>query len=73
MWHHRPGKALDVAVYDNAVMVIGTDRRFYRYNHMTRSWARTTGVRGNSIAVGPEGQAIITSSDLLKGIYYQSN
>jgi hypothetical protein len=33
-WHHRPGKATDVGAYDNAVMVVGTDNRYYRYNHM---------------------------------------
>ena len=32
-WHHRPGKAIDIGAYDNAVMVVGTDKRYYRYNH----------------------------------------
>merc|ERR1711918_318758 len=33
------GKALDVGCYDDAVMVVGTDGRYYRYNHAQRSWA----------------------------------
>lgn len=70
-WHHRPGKALDVGCYDDAVMVVGTDRRYYRYNHAQRSWARTTGASGAAIAVGKDGQALITTH---RGhIWYQNN
>jgi len=32
-WHHRPGKAIDIGAHGNSVMVVGTDRRYYRFNH----------------------------------------
>lgn len=54
-WHHRPGAALDVAANGDAVMVIGTNRRYYRYNHKTRGWAQTIGSSGRAISLGPNG------------------
>jgi hypothetical protein len=70
-WHHRPGKAIDIAAYGDSVMVVGSDRRYYRYNHKTRGWARTVGSGGVNVALGPNGQAFVQTVSKL--IYMQTN
>lgn len=73
-WYHRPGRAYDIGVYNNAVMVIGRnrERRMYRYNHQSKGWARTNSVRATSLALGPGGVAYVTSTSR-NSIWQQSN
>lgn len=69
-WIHRPGKAIDVGAYGDSVMVVGTDRNYYRFNHKTGGWAKATGSGGVAVSVGPDGQAFAST---ISGMIYKQN
>lgn len=74
-WIHRPGKAIDVGAYGNSVAVLGTDRRFYRFDHHSKGWARTTTGSGfNRLALGKNGAIYGTGvAGASYSIWHQTN